>query len=198
MLYVYGLYSSDRSNARLAAPPLFSSDCHAPAPIGQRHPMRLFPRVLFPTQLPTPPNCLVLKSVHANPATEQVCFFSATLHSPEIAKLSESICDRPTWVDLKGRDSVPETVHHVLVRVDPDRDGAALMRAAPVQARTDGAAVGRGSEGREEERADRLKQLKPQVWCFVYVFVAGKSGGKLGCTWVCSVCSLVFLGTNCM
>lgn len=28
----------------------------------------------------------------------------------------------PTWVDLKGEDSVPETVHHVVVRVDPQQD----------------------------------------------------------------------------
>lgn len=92
-----------------------------------------------------------------------MCFFSATLHSPEIARLSESICDRPTWVDLKGRDSVPETVHHVLVRVDPDRDEARVMARATVQARTDGAAFGVGSEGQEEARAERLKRLKPQV-----------------------------------
>lgn len=111
-----------------------------------------------------------------------MCFFSATLHSPEIARLSEGICHRPIWVDLKGRDSVPETVHHVLVRVDPDRDEAALMRAAGVQARTDGAAVGPGSEGREEERAERLKRLKPQVFflsCFWRVFVSDAPCGTL-------------------
>lgn len=28
----------------------------------------------------------------------------------------------PTWVDLKGEDSVPETVHHVFVNVDPCKD----------------------------------------------------------------------------
>lgn len=28
----------------------------------------------------------------------------------------------PTWVDLKGEDSVPETVHHVVVKVDPQAD----------------------------------------------------------------------------
>lgn len=78
----------------------------------------------------------------------QVCFFSATLHTPEITQLADKICDKPTWVDLKGnayhvhallhalsvnvwplpalvdrlvglagRDSVPETVHHVVVEV---------------------------------------------------------------------------------
>lgn len=28
----------------------------------------------------------------------------------------------PTWVDLKGEDAVPETVHHVIVLVDPQKD----------------------------------------------------------------------------
>ena len=28
----------------------------------------------------------------------------------------------PTWVDLKGQDSVPETVHHVVCYVDPNSD----------------------------------------------------------------------------
>lgn len=28
----------------------------------------------------------------------------------------------PTWVDLKGEDSVPETVHHVVVPVNPKAD----------------------------------------------------------------------------
>lgn len=28
----------------------------------------------------------------------------------------------PMWIDLKGQDSVPDTVHHVVVRVDPKND----------------------------------------------------------------------------
>lgn len=28
----------------------------------------------------------------------------------------------PTWVDLKGEDAVPETVHHVVVMVDAQKD----------------------------------------------------------------------------
>ena len=38
----------------------------------------------------------------------QTLMFSATLHSPEIGTLAEEICRFPTWVDLKGKDSVPE------------------------------------------------------------------------------------------
>lgn len=28
----------------------------------------------------------------------------------------------PLWVDLKGQDSVPDTVHHVVCMVDPSAD----------------------------------------------------------------------------
>lgn len=35
------------------------------------------------------------------PGRLQVCFFSATLHSPEVQKLADSMCSHPTWVDLK-------------------------------------------------------------------------------------------------
>ena len=47
-----------------------------------------------------------------------MCFFSATLHSPAIRNLSDKICCNPTWVDLKGVDSVPDTVHHVICNID--------------------------------------------------------------------------------
>jgi len=43
---------------------------------------------------------------------------SATLHSFEVKRLAESIMHFPVWVDLKGQDAVPETVHHVVVPVE--------------------------------------------------------------------------------
>ncbi|XP_048386374.1 ATP-dependent RNA helicase DDX1 [Stegostoma tigrinum] len=52
----------------------------------------------------------------------QVIVCSATLHSFDVKKLSEKIMHFPTWVDLKGEDSVPETVHHVVLRVNPKTD----------------------------------------------------------------------------
>ena len=64
------------------------------------------------------------------PGRLQVAFFSATLHSPEIGKLSDALCTNPTWVDLKGKDSVPDTVHHVIIRVDPEEDRAWCAGAA--------------------------------------------------------------------
>uniref|UniRef100_A0A5F5PUY6 ATP-dependent RNA helicase n=4 Tax=Equus TaxID=9789 RepID=A0A5F5PUY6_HORSE len=52
----------------------------------------------------------------------QVIVCSATLHSFDVKKLSEKIMHFPTWVDLKGEDSVPDTVHHVVVPVNPKTD----------------------------------------------------------------------------
>ncbi|KAH0621965.1 hypothetical protein JD844_023772 [Phrynosoma platyrhinos] len=53
---------------------------------------------------------------------EAVIVCSATLHSFDVKKLSEKIMHFPTWVDLKGEDSVPDTVHHVVVPVNPKTD----------------------------------------------------------------------------
>merc|ERR1719162_1417551 len=49
----------------------------------------------------------------------QTLFFSATLHDEQVTKMIEEITTRPIWVDLKGKDAVPETVHHVAYYVDP-------------------------------------------------------------------------------
>lgn len=56
----------------------------------------------------------------------QTLLFSATLHSPEIRALSDKIQSFPTWVDLKGKEAVPETLHHTMVRIDADADTAML------------------------------------------------------------------------
>ena len=52
----------------------------------------------------------------------QMIVCSATLHNFEVKKLAEKLMFFPSWVDLKGEDSVPDTVHHVVVRVDPRKD----------------------------------------------------------------------------
>ncbi|XP_050296247.1 ATP-dependent RNA helicase Ddx1 [Anthonomus grandis grandis] len=52
----------------------------------------------------------------------QMIVCSATLHAFEVKKLAEKLMHFPTWVDLKGEDAVPETVHHVVVNVDPQND----------------------------------------------------------------------------
>jgi ATP-dependent RNA helicase DDX1 len=93
----------------------------------------------------------------------QVCFFSATLHSPEITALADLICQHPTWVDLKGKDSVPENVHHVVVHVDPRADRAwAGPQGKGVP--TDGVhAKEGGAGGADAEASQGIKLLKPRM-----------------------------------
>lgn len=52
----------------------------------------------------------------------QMIVCSATLHDLDVKRLAEDLMYFPAWVDLKGEDSVPETVHHVIVKVDPTTD----------------------------------------------------------------------------
>ncbi|GMI03114.1 hypothetical protein TrRE_jg5840 [Triparma retinervis] len=62
----------------------------------------------------------------------QVCFFSATLHSDSVKSLVSEICSKPMWIDLKGKESVPDTVHHCVIRVDPkkhDMDNQVLAKS---------------------------------------------------------------------
>jgi ATP-dependent RNA helicase DDX1 len=52
----------------------------------------------------------------------QMIVCSATLHDFEVKKMAERLMHFPTWVDLKGEDAVPDTVHHCVVMVDPQKD----------------------------------------------------------------------------
>ncbi|XP_074644951.1 ATP-dependent RNA helicase DDX1-like [Tubulanus polymorphus] len=52
----------------------------------------------------------------------QMIVCSATLHSFDVKKMAERLMYFPTWIDLKGQDSVPETVHHVVCQIDPTKD----------------------------------------------------------------------------
>lgn len=38
-------------------------------------------------------------------------FFSATLHTDEVRRAIDALTERPTWVDLKGKATIPDTVH---------------------------------------------------------------------------------------
>jgi len=113
----------------------------------------------------------ILKVFHKMPKTGsgdsrlQVLLFSATLHSPEIRQMAEQLCQNPTLVDLKGRDSVPDTVHHVMVKVSPAADKSWLQQAPQVP--TDGCHAlepppGPDSTSREA-MSEALKRLKPRV-----------------------------------
>ncbi|ESO95555.1 hypothetical protein LOTGIDRAFT_227238 [Lottia gigantea] len=52
----------------------------------------------------------------------QMIVCSATLHSFDVKKMAEKLMYFPTWIDLKGADAVPETVHHAICMVDPRED----------------------------------------------------------------------------
>lgn len=102
-----------------------------------------------------------------------MCFFSATLHSPSIKELADRICVNPTWVDLKGFESVPETVHHVVYRVDPDRDlyfkDAGVYPSITDEVHTAQELNNGGAGGGDKKRADKnvlsqqIKEIKPQL-----------------------------------
>ncbi|XP_046473772.1 ATP-dependent RNA helicase Ddx1 isoform X1 [Neodiprion pinetum] len=66
----------------------------------------------------------------------QMIVCSATLHAFEVKKLADRLMHFPTWVDLKGEDAVPETVHHVVVMVDPQKDKS--WQSMRTHIRTDG------------------------------------------------------------
>eukprot|EP00756_Hemistasia_phaeocysticola_P022661 Hpha_TRINITY_DN15848_c2_g1::TRINITY_DN15848_c2_g1_i1::g.188968::m.188968/K13177/DDX1; ATP-dependent RNA helicase DDX1 len=101
----------------------------------------------------------------------QVCMFSATLHDDAITKLQERICPDAAWVDLKGRDYVPNTVHHGVVFADSERDEDKWTGHGYGTAPTDGVhrqdMRRRGANGGDPMKdnywSEGLKRLKPEI-----------------------------------
>ncbi|XP_001352892.3 ATP-dependent RNA helicase Ddx1 [Drosophila pseudoobscura] len=96
----------------------------------------------------------------------QMIVCSATLHAFEVKKMAERLMHFPTWVDLKGEDAVPETVHHVVCLVDPhaDRSWQSLRQAI----RTDGVHDRdnvHASNPSQETHSQAVKLLKGE-YCF--------------------------------
>jgi len=73
-------------------------------------------------------NCLFI--YHFEILTFQMIVCSATLHNFEVKKIAEKLMYFPSWVDLKGLDSVPDTIHHCVCVIDPseDREWRSLRR----------------------------------------------------------------------
>lgn len=99
----------------------------------------------------------------------QTLLFSATLHSPEIRHLSDKIQTFPTWVDLKGKESVPDTVHHTMVILDANVDVPSLNLSAKgfqwpldkVHQKKVGKEKGDADmEDASDERSQTIKKLK--------------------------------------
>lgn len=55
------------------------------------------------------------------PPTRQTLIMSATLHSPGIKGLMERIMKFPTWIDLKGKDAIPDSVDFAVLEADPSK-----------------------------------------------------------------------------
>ncbi|EFA80417.1 putative RNA helicase [Heterostelium album PN500] len=51
----------------------------------------------------------------------QVLLFSATLHSDQVIRYAEQITKNPTWVDLKGKDFIPDLITHSYIKADPTK-----------------------------------------------------------------------------
>eukprot|EP01117_Protostelium_nocturnum_P014660 TRINITY_DN55_c0_g1_i4.p1 TRINITY_DN55_c0_g1~~TRINITY_DN55_c0_g1_i4.p1 ORF type:complete len:532 (+),score=179.12 TRINITY_DN55_c0_g1_i4:764-2359(+) len=66
----------------------------------------------------------VMKLFDAVPKSSilQVLLFSATLHAGSVLQLGDKICRFPTFVDLKGKDAVPESVDYAFVPADPKQE----------------------------------------------------------------------------
>ena len=97
----------------------------------------------------------------------QVLLFSATLHASHVTQFADVLCDRPTWVDLKGADFVPASVHHCLLRCDPAADADAAG-ADPGAVPTDAVHAcdpppGDPALGPGEAASAAVKRLKPRL-----------------------------------
>lgn len=94
----------------------------------------------------------------------QVLMFSATLHAKSVRDMSAKICKHPVWVDLKGVDSVPDTVHHAALVVDP-RLSEPQWKWSPagIELRTDGVHAGDAQarvRNSKEWCSESIKRLK--------------------------------------
>lgn len=104
----------------------------------------------------------------------QTLFFSATLHTAEVTKLVEAITNKPVWVDLKGKDSVPDTVHHAMFEIDPAEglpwtDVAIGAKFPNTEPSTDGVHAKPSLSPTDKDQhealrmSEQIKQMKPKA-----------------------------------
>lgn len=99
----------------------------------------------------------------------QTLFFSATLDSPHVRSAIDNLTVNATWINLKGKLGIPETVHFVCYMVDPHRDSlpcANAIRSPEILPPTDGVhpIVTNSSTVTDPERlSQRVKLWKPQI-----------------------------------
>lgn len=91
----------------------------------------------------------------------QVLLFSATLHAAAVRSFADAVCDRPSWVDLKGADFVPDSVHHAQLVVDP---GAEAWQGLQPVASVDGVHACDGAHPPPNLASSAaVKRLKPHL-----------------------------------
>nr|CAJ20483.1 ATP-dependent RNA helicase, putative [Toxoplasma gondii RH] len=96
----------------------------------------------------------------------QVSLFSATLHTDDVRRAVEALTERPTWVDLKGKVTIPDTVHALICPVFAHEGmpfkSASLGRVEP---KTDGIHAPSAALPRHSEQfaSQRVKEIKPHL-----------------------------------
>ncbi|KAA6387693.1 MAG: putative ATP-dependent RNA helicase DDX1, partial [Streblomastix strix] len=91
----------------------------------------------------------------------QVILVSATLHTPQMAKVIERATEFPTWVDLKGDRAVPETVHHAYISVNPTQN---WKEPTGTQIQTDGIYELDGQpRSADHKNSQLIKKMKPWI-----------------------------------
>uniref|UniRef100_A0A0R3RJZ0 ATP-dependent RNA helicase n=1 Tax=Elaeophora elaphi TaxID=1147741 RepID=A0A0R3RJZ0_9BILA len=79
-----------------------------------------------------------LPKITASGERLQMIVCSATLHNFDVKKLADRMMHFPQWVDLKGQDSVPDTVHHVVCKIDSKTDRMWIRLKPQERIQTDG------------------------------------------------------------
>eukprot|EP00915_Cephaloidophora_sp_WS-2016_P002080 GHVH01002798.1.p1 GENE.GHVH01002798.1~~GHVH01002798.1.p1 ORF type:complete len:502 (-),score=51.98 GHVH01002798.1:2004-3509(-) len=95
---------------------------------------------------------------HTHP---QTLVFSATLHGLEIESMIRSLCLTPTRIDLKGKPSIPDTVHCAIMKVDP-RALYPQLEALPSPSH-DSIHTIQPPSNEKEKNSLRMKSLKPAL-----------------------------------
>ncbi|XP_014220033.1 ATP-dependent RNA helicase Ddx1 [Copidosoma floridanum] len=93
----------------------------------------------------------------------QMIVCSATLHDFDVKRMAERLMHFPTWVDLKGEDAVPETVHHIVVMVDPEKDDSWQNLRKHIQ--TDGIHARDNTRGKSAEALSEAVKILKGEYC---------------------------------
>ncbi|CBZ49763.1 putative ATP-dependent RNA helicase DDX family protein [Neospora caninum Liverpool] len=95
----------------------------------------------------------------------QVSFFSATLHTAEVRQAVEALTERPTWVDLKGKATIPDTVHALICPVLPGEAPFKSASLGRVEPKTDGVHSASATLPPDSQQfaSQRVKEIKPHL-----------------------------------